>query len=75
MLLPYNVHPELSIYYNGSIIINELNKNPNQKILELYTNIKELYDMSFSMFVLSIDWLYIIDYAEIDGEGVIKKCL
>ncbi|WP_347298721.1 ABC-three component system middle component 6 [Dolosigranulum savutiense] len=27
------------------------------------------------MFVLSIDWLYIIDYAEIDGEGVIKKCL
>lgn len=75
MLLPDNVHPKLSIYYNGSIIINELNKNPNQKILELYTNIKELYDMSFSMFVLSIDWLYIIDYAEIDGEGVIKKCL
>ena len=75
MLLPDNVHPELSIYYNGSIIINELNKNPNQKILELYTNIKELYDMSFSMFVLSIDWLYIIDYAEIDREGVIKKCL
>ncbi|WP_347298513.1 ABC-three component system middle component 6 [Dolosigranulum savutiense] len=47
MLLPDNVHPELSIYYNGSIIINELNKKPNQKILELYTNIKELYDMSF----------------------------
>lgn len=75
MLLPDNVHPELSIYYNGSIIINELNKNPNQNIIDLYTRIKEKCDMSFSVFVLCIDWLYIIDYAKIDREGLIKKCL
>ncbi|ASD24546.1 ABC-three component system middle component 6 [Ureaplasma parvum] len=75
MLLPDNIHPKLSIYYNGAIIISELNKNPNQKILKLYTKIKNKHDMSFSMFVLSMDWLYIIDYINIDGEGVIKKCL
>lgn len=55
MLLPDNIHPKLSIYYNGAIIISELNKNPNQKILKLYTKIKNKHDMSFSMFVLSMD--------------------
>ena len=26
MLLPDNIHPELSIYYNGSLILKELKK-------------------------------------------------
>ena len=27
MLLPDNIHPELSIYYNGYIVLKELKKN------------------------------------------------
>lgn len=75
MLLPDNIHPELSIYYNGSIILTELDKIPEQKILELYYNVKKSYDMSFSVFVLSLDWLYLIQLAQINDKGVIKKCL
>ena len=30
MLLPDNMHPELSIYYNGAIILNALEKAPKQ---------------------------------------------
>lgn len=74
MLLPDNVHPELSIYYNGAIVFKELNENPRQKIMDLYTKVKKKYSMTFSMFVLSLDWLYLIELAEIDREGVIKKC-
>ena len=75
MLLPDNIHPELSIYYNGSVIVTELNKIPSQKILELYYNVKKSNDMSFSVFVLSLDWLYLIKLAQIDEKGVVRKCL
>ena len=75
MLLPDNIHPELSIYYNGSVILTELEKIPEQKILELYYNVKKSNDMSFSVFVLSLDWLYLIQSAQINEKGVVRKCL
>ncbi len=75
MLLPDNVHPELSIYYNGFVILAELEIISEQKVLELYHNVKKSNDMSFSMFILSLDWLYLIQLAQINEEGVVKKCL
>lgn len=74
MLLPDNVHPELSIYYNGAIVLSELEKLPKQKIMDLYSNVKKINGMSFSVFVLSLDWLYLIQIAQIDEMGVIEKC-
>ena len=75
MLLPDNVHPELSIYYNGSIILEELEKTPEQMLLELYYNVKKRKEMSFPVFVLRLDWLYLIQTAQMDEAGVVKKCL
>ena len=74
MLLPDNIHPELSIYYNGSLILNELKKTSHQTIMDLYYTIREENGMSFSIFVLSLDWLYLIDAAQITEEGIAKKC-
>ena len=75
MLLPDNIHPELSIYYNGSVILTELGKKTEQMLLELYYNVKKSNNMSFSVFVLSLDWLYLIQLAEISEKGVVRKCL
>lgn len=75
MLLPDNIHPDISIYYNGAIVLSQLNKEPRQKILDLYSKAKNDNNMSFPVFVLSLDWLYLIEAAEIDEEGVIRKCL
>ena len=36
MLLPDNIHPELSIYYNGYIVLKELKKEDKQKLVNLY---------------------------------------
>ena len=74
MLLPDNIHPELSIYYNGSLILNELKKTSHQTIMDLYYTIREENGMSFSVFVLSLDWLYLIEAAQITEEGIVKKC-
>lgn len=74
MLLPNNIIPEYSIYYSGYIVLNELNNKNNQMFFELYENIKKQIDMSLSTFILSLDWLYLINMVQIDNEGVIKRC-
>ena len=75
MLLPDNIHPELSIYYNGYVILTELEKKTEQMLLELYYKVKKSNNMSFSVFVLSLDWLYLIQLAKISEKGVVRKCL
>ena len=74
MLLPDNINPELSIYYNGAIIIEALNKKNIQRIMELYQNIKETCDMSFPTFILSLDWLYLINVAQINEREEVILC-
>ncbi|PWJ88991.1 hypothetical protein C7380_1164 [Oceanotoga teriensis] len=74
MLLPDNIHPDLSIYYNGSILLMELKIKEKQKIIDLYQNVKNRVDMSFPIFILCLDWLYLIDAAKIDENGCVELC-
>lgn len=75
MLLPDNIHPELSVYYNGYIILKELRDLKEIKLIDLFHIINNKKKMSFSLFMLSLNWLYLIDILELDGMGVIKKCI
>ncbi|BDR65326.1 hypothetical protein K144313037_21670 [Clostridium tetani] len=75
MLLPDNINPELSIYYNGAIVIQELKNKNIQRIFELYQNVNKDKEMSFSTFILSLDWLYLINVALINKNGEVELCL
>ncbi len=75
MLLPDNIHPELSIYYNGSFVLEELKKSDNQSIMDLYQNVKGKNEMSFPTFMLCLDWLYLIEAAKINEKGCVQLCL
>ncbi|GKS14884.1 hypothetical protein YDYSY3_58840 [Paenibacillus chitinolyticus] len=74
MLLPDNIHPTLSIYYNGSLVIKELKLKAKQQVFELYQEVKANNDMSFSTFILSLDWLYLIDVAKVNKDGWVELC-
>ncbi len=74
MLLPDNIHPENSIYFNGALVLEELKKNPIQDLLELFENVRLNRKMSFPIFILSLDWLYLIEIAELNQNGEIKLC-
>ena len=69
MLLPDNIHPENSIYYNGAFVIEVLQKRTTQNMLDLYNDVKNKRNMSFSIFVLCLDWLYLLDIAKINNNG------
>ena len=74
MLLPDNIHPELCIYYNGSIVLQELKLQTKQPVFDLYQKVKSINDMSFPTFMLSLDWLYLIDVAILNEKGWVELC-
>ena len=74
MLLPDNIHPELSIYYNGALVLRELKQDNNQTIVNLYHILRTNYDMSFPTFILCLDWLYLINIAKVNERGEIELC-
>lgn len=70
MLLPDNIHPENSIYYNGAIVLQVLQNNNKLEMLELYYRVKEVRNISFPVFILCLDWLFLINAAELKKEKV-----
>ena len=74
MLLLDNIHPESSIYYNGSIVLEELNKRNIIEMIDLCQQVKQRNNMSFSTLILCLDWLYLIDVATVNGEEKVVLC-
>lgn len=74
MLLPDNIQPELSIYYNGALVLKEINENPSKQLIGIYQSVKEKYEMSFSIFALSLDWLYLCNIAKANEKGELILC-
>ncbi|MCW3789378.1 ABC-three component system middle component 6 [Plebeiibacterium sediminum] len=73
MLLPDNIHPENSIYYNGALVLQILQKKNGLDIVNLYQEVKQLKMLTFSVFILCLDWLYIANIAEVK-DGRIELC-
>ena len=74
MLLPDGIHPENSIYYNGAFVLKVLQKQKIQHLLDLYQAVKQQRNMSFAVFVLCIDWLFLIDAAVLNDKSEVKLC-
>ena len=74
MLLPENMQPEISIYYNGAMILKELKSSISNSTIDIYQIVREKYAMTFPILLLSLDWLYLINIASIDEKGDIILC-
>jgi len=74
MLLPDSVHPENSIYYNGAFVIEALRNKGTYPLLDLYQEVRARKEMSMSIFILCLDWLYLLDVAIINSHGEIELC-
>ena len=77
MIVGQDIHPERKVYYWGAIILEALNsEHGNSQVVScvsVYETIKKDYDISAEVFLLALDWLFILE--AIEGEkGLIKKC-
>jgi len=75
MLLPDNIRPELSIYYIGSVILSILKDNHSLPLIILFQKLKEQTSVSFQSFILGLDWLYLINAAEVTEQGDVTLCI
>jgi hypothetical protein len=74
MLLPDNIHPEKTIYYNGALVLQVLQNKKTQNILDLFQIVKIKHKMNFAVFLLCLDWLYLINIAIVNQKGEIELC-
>lgn len=76
MLVPDNVNPKLTIYYNAAFVLKILLQEEQvAKILPLYELIIKNKKMSLPIFLLSLDWLYLLDLVDINEQGEIALCI
>lgn len=75
MLIPDNIHPQQSIYYNGAFVLKVLQEQKQQKLLDLYGNVKKQRNMTFPIFVLSLDWLFLLNLVLLNSDGNIELCI
>lgn len=52
MLLPDNIHPEQSIYYNGAFVLQALREHRVLDLLDLYVSTQTYRTMTMPVFVL-----------------------
>lgn len=74
MLLPDNIHPEQSIYFNGSFVLQALQKQSKQNLLDLYQNVKQQRNLTFPVFILCLDWLFLLNVALLNDNGEVELC-
>lgn len=73
MLLPDNIHPENSIYYNGALVLQVLQNKGGLDFVNLYQEVKQIRELTFPVFILCLDWLYIANIAEVKN-GRVELC-
>lgn len=74
MLIPDNIHPEQTIYFNGAFVLRTMQENHEIDILELY--IKTIADrkMSMPVFVLCLDWLFLLNLVRLNTNNKVELC-
>lgn len=74
MLLPDSIHPKYSVYYTGAMLLKKLQQQGKMSVADLFVAAKDENDISFRLYMLSLDWLYLINAAQINNEGDIVLC-
>ena len=71
MLVPDNIRPEDTIYFNGAKVLQVMLEEKRLAIAELYVILKKTSVISFATMLLCLDWLYLMDCVEVNNGEVV----
>lgn len=74
MLIPDNIHPEQTIYFNGAYVLKAIQKHRVMNILDLFIETKNEQDMTMPVFVLCLDWLFLLNLIKLNDSGKVELC-
>jgi len=76
MILPVDISPKDSLYYIGGITLEILKENVNSfGFIDLFSELNKRLSVNIGLFVLVLDWLFLIDAATVGEDGVVTLCL
>lgn len=75
LLLPDNIQPQHSLYYNGAFVLQAVRENSDLDLVDLYFVTTKRCSISFSVFVLCLDWLFLIEQVALNADGRIELCI
>lgn len=74
MIINVDSRPEDNIYFIAAMLINILKSN-DYNIMNLYNECQKNNKTSFSLYILSLDWLQLLGVVEIkNNKCVLLKC-
>jgi hypothetical protein len=74
MLLPEDIHPVHSLYFNGGYVLQTLRTHGETSAMNLYIESRKLHDMQMPVFVLTLDWLFLAGLVSCNAIGNIELC-
>lgn len=74
MLVPDNIHPEQTIYFNGAFVLKAIQENRVMDMLDLYIETRTEQEMSMPVFVLCLDWLFLLNLVTLNEHGKVELC-
>ncbi len=74
MIVNQDNHPQRQLYYLGGKALEILNaKGEAVDFFDIYQELKITEDISIRLFILTVDWLYLVGAVTSD-EGLIERC-
>jgi hypothetical protein len=70
MLIDKNISPDNFVYLNAAYVLGVLLRDHELSLADLYVEVRRVRRMSFSMFTLCLDWLYLINAITINNETI-----
>ena len=74
MLVPDNIHPEQTIYFNATFVLKTIQENRAMDMLSLYIETTVDREMSMPVFVLCLDWLFLLNLVTLNEHGKVELC-
>lgn len=74
MLLPENIHPANSLYFNGAYVLETLRKIGETSSMNLFIESRKSREMQMPLFVLTLDWLFLAGLVTYNSDGNIRSC-
>jgi hypothetical protein len=74
MLIPDNIHPEQTIYFNGAFVLTTIQEHRVIDMLDLYSETMAKQQMSMPVFVLCLDWLFLLNLVTLNEHGKVELC-
>ncbi len=77
MLASTEINPKNSLYYIGAQMIEVLRQGTDSEMdmLELYARMNSKRKISMKLFILALDWLYLIDAIKKTRRNNIELCI